>query len=47
MVGLVALALWLAGSFHRTGSLVVPVTAHATYNLTVLLIQVFVTVEAV
>lgn len=47
VVGLVALALWLAGSFHRTGSLVVPVTAHATYNLTVLLIQVFVTVEAV
>ncbi len=40
VVGLVALALWLAGSFHRTGSLVVPVVAHATYNLTVLVIQV-------
>lgn len=40
VVGLVALALWLAGSFHRTGSLVVPVVAHATYNLAVLVLQV-------
>lgn len=40
VVGLVALALWLAGSFHRTGSLVVPVVAHATYNALVLTIQV-------
>jgi len=40
VVGLVALALWLAGAFHRTGSLVVPITAHATYNLTVLGLQV-------
>lgn len=47
VVGLVALALWLAGAFHRTGTLVVPVVAHATYNLTVLLLQVFVSVEAV
>lgn len=47
VVGLVALALWLAGSFHRTGSLVVPVTAHATYNLTVLLLQVVASVEPV
>ena len=45
VVGLVALALWLAGAFHRTGSLVVPVTAHATYNLTVLLLQTLLTVE--
>lgn len=40
IVGLVVLALWLAASFHRVGSLVVPVTAHATYNASVLLIQV-------
>lgn len=39
VVGLVVLALWLAASFHRVGSLVVPVTAHATYNASVLLIQ--------
>lgn len=45
VVGLVALALWLAGAFHRTGSLVVPVVAHATYNLSVLLLQVLVSVE--
>lgn len=42
IVALVALALWLAGAFHRTGSLVVPVTAHATYNLVVLGLQVLV-----
>ncbi len=47
IVGLVALALWLAGSFHRTGSLVVPIAAHATYNLSILLIQVLVTVPPV
>lgn len=40
VVGLVALALWLAGSFHRTGSLVVPLVAHATYNAAVLALQV-------
>ena len=39
VVGLVVLALWLAASFHRLGSLVVPVTAHATYNASVLVIQ--------
>ena len=39
VVGLVALALWLAGAFHRSGSLVVPITAHATYNLVVLGLQ--------
>ena len=39
IIGLVVLALWLAASFHRVGSLVVPVTAHATYNASVLLIQ--------
>ena len=47
VVGLVALALWLAGSFHRTGSLVVPITAHATYNLTVLMLQVAISIEPV
>jgi membrane protease YdiL (CAAX protease family) len=47
IVGLVALALWLAGAFHRTGSLVVPVTAHATYNLTVLVMQAAAGVDAV
>lgn len=40
MVGLIALALWLAGAFHRTGSLVVPVVAHASYNAAVLALQV-------
>lgn len=39
MVGLVLLGLWLAASFHRVGSLVVAVTAHATYNASVLVIQ--------
>jgi membrane protease YdiL (CAAX protease family) len=38
VVGLVALGLWLAGAFHRTGSLVVPVVAHATYNACVLVV---------
>lgn len=47
VVGLVALALWLAGSFHRTGSLLVPVTAHATYNAIVLVLQVVVTAPPV
>lgn len=30
--GLLVLGLWLAAIFHRTGSLVVPVVAHATFN---------------
>ncbi len=30
--GLLVLGLWLAAIFHRTGSLVVPVMAHATFN---------------
>jgi membrane protease YdiL (CAAX protease family) len=38
IVGLVALGLWLAGAFHRTGSLVVPIVTHATYNGLVLAI---------
>lgn len=32
MFGLLVLALWLAAIFHRTGSLVVPIVAHATFN---------------
>lgn len=32
MFGLLVLGLWLAAIFHRTGSLVVPVLAHATFN---------------
>lgn len=32
IIGLIALALWLAAVFHQTGSLVVPIVAHATYN---------------
>lgn len=46
VISLVALALWLAGSFHRTGSLVVPVVAHATYNATVLALQVAIATPA-
>lgn len=29
---LLVLGAWLAGAFHRTGSLVVPITAHALFN---------------
>jgi uncharacterized protein len=32
MVSLVVLGLWLAGALHRTGSLLVPMIAHGTYN---------------
>jgi len=40
LFGLVALGLWLAGAFHRTGSLVVPLVGHATYNALVVTVQV-------
>lgn len=43
MVGLIVLAIWLAATFHRTGTLVVPITVHATYNALVLLFQLVVT----
>ncbi len=32
LFGLLVLGLWLAAIFHRTGSLVVPIVAHATFN---------------
>lgn len=32
MVILAIFGFWLAGAFHRTGSLVVPVVGHATFN---------------
>lgn len=32
MLGIGLLGLWLAAVFHRTGTLVVPITAHATFN---------------
>lgn len=32
LAALLVLAVWLAASFHRTGSLVVPIVAHATFN---------------
>lgn len=32
MVSLTVLALWFAAIFHQTGTLVVPVVAHATFN---------------
>lgn len=32
LFGLLALALWFAAVFHQTGSLVVPVVGHATFN---------------
>lgn len=32
LFGLLILGLWLAAIFHRTGSLVVPIVAHATFN---------------
>jgi membrane protease YdiL (CAAX protease family) len=40
IVGLVALGLWFAAIFHRVGSLVVAISAHAFYNLAVVAIQV-------
>lgn len=40
LVGLTALGIWLAGAFHRTGTLVVPLVGHATYNALVVTIQV-------
>lgn len=40
IVGLVALGLWFAAIFHRVGSLVVAISAHAFYNLAVVVIQV-------
>lgn len=39
LMGLIALGLWLAGAFHRTGSLVVPLVGHATYNALVVALQ--------
>lgn len=36
LISLVVLALWLAAVFHQTGSLVVPVIGHATYNAAML-----------
>lgn len=32
LAGLFVLALWLAAAFHRTGSIVVPLVGHATFN---------------
>lgn len=32
LAGLLVLALWLAAAFHRTGSIVVPIVGHATFN---------------
>lgn len=43
--GLLVLGLWLAAIFHRTGSLVVPVVAHATFNGITLLLASFVPVS--
>lgn len=40
LIGLVALGIWLAGSFHRTGTIVVAVVGHATYNALVVALQV-------
>lgn len=39
LIGLVALGLWFGGAFHRTGTLVVPLVAHATYNALVVTLQ--------
>jgi uncharacterized protein len=41
IVGLVALGLWFAAIFHRVGSLVVAISAHAVYNLAVVVLQVY------
>lgn len=32
LAGLMLLGLWLAAAFHRTGSLLVPIVGHATFN---------------
>lgn len=32
LMGLFLLALWLAAAFHRTGSILVPIVGHATFN---------------
>ncbi len=32
LAALLVLAVWLAAAFHKTGSLVVPIVAHATFN---------------
>ncbi|HEX2029649.1 MAG TPA: type II CAAX endopeptidase family protein, partial [Nitriliruptorales bacterium] len=40
VLGLVLLGFWLAGAFHRTGSLVVPVVGHAVFNAIALTLAV-------
>ncbi|MBW3577462.1 MAG: CPBP family intramembrane metalloprotease [Actinobacteria bacterium] len=40
VLALVLLGFWLAGAFHRTGSLVVPVAAHAVFNAIALAVAV-------
>jgi membrane protease YdiL (CAAX protease family) len=38
LLGLFVLGMWFAAAFHRTGSILVPVVGHATFNATSLLI---------
>ena len=40
MAALAIFGFWLAGAFHRTGTLVVPVVAHATFNLTAIVMRI-------
>ena len=37
LAALVIVGAWLAGAFHRSGSLLVAVVGHATFNGTVIL----------
>ena len=39
-VALAILGFWLAAAFHRTGTLIVPVVAHATFNLIAIVLTV-------
>lgn len=46
LFGLFVFAVWLAGAMHRTGTLVVPVVAHATFNLIQLALALTVQADA-
>jgi membrane protease YdiL (CAAX protease family) len=46
IAALTILGVWFAGAFHRSGSLVVPIVGHASFNASVIALS-FVPVEAV
>lgn len=41
LAALLVLGAWLAGALHRTGSLVVPITAHALFNAVAVIATLF------